>query len=180
MNAGKAPPAVAGPIRRPANLGSGSPPAAPLRPATRAGNAHLAGDRFRLWTSPGAHERLGDASIVPIARARRALCHSVRGLAGSASAGDSACGPKSRTGPAFGEIQMREQSVRPSRFRCGMVLSLHAGDRRGRSGGRVAAVLWRSARLLIGGGLEGVEHREAGGGAETVSAACDRDLSYRG
>jgi len=28
---------------------------------------------------------------------------------------------------------------------------------------------------LIGGGLEGVEHREARGGAETVNGACDRD-----
>src|SRR5947208_8970294 len=35
MNAGKAPPAVDRPIRRPANLGSGSPLPAPLRPATR-------------------------------------------------------------------------------------------------------------------------------------------------
>ena len=35
MDAGKAPPAVARPVRRPANFGSGSPPAAPLRPAKR-------------------------------------------------------------------------------------------------------------------------------------------------
>jgi hypothetical protein len=74
---------------------------------------------------------------------------------------------------------MREQSARRSRFRCGTVVSPHAGTAADVLGG-VAAVLWRSVRLLIGGGLEGVEHREAGRGAETVSAACDRDLSYRG
>jgi hypothetical protein len=28
-----------------------------------AGSAHLAGDRFRLWTGRGAHERLGDDSL---------------------------------------------------------------------------------------------------------------------
>jgi hypothetical protein len=80
----------------------------------------------------------------------------------------------------FGEIQVGEQCACLCGFRCATALSVCAGDTRGRSGGRVPAVLWLSAELLIGGGLEGVEHREAGGGAETVSAACDRDVSYRG
>jgi hypothetical protein len=45
MNAGKAPPAVADPIRRPATFGSGSPVAVPLRPAKRGSEGKSPADR---------------------------------------------------------------------------------------------------------------------------------------
>jgi len=71
MNAGKAPPVVAGPIRRPANFEDGSPLAAPLRPAIR-GKRHHAGIAFasgRRWCAR-AHRR-HSAGPDPAARPSR-------------------------------------------------------------------------------------------------------------
>jgi hypothetical protein len=88
----------------------------------------------------------------------------------------------------FGEVlvvtapdpESRYPAMRPATPDASEVVRAVPAQSGGEAPGRVAAVLWCSAGLLIGGGLEGVEHREAGGGAEAVSGACDRDLSYRG
>ena len=65
MNAGKAQPAVAGPMRRPANFENGSPLAAPLRPAMRG-----KGGALRPLCSRGARALLAHGSATRPAGAR--------------------------------------------------------------------------------------------------------------